>query len=106
MLCHLIFLYKVCVLLNTSNSVLDFFIEVKSIQIDMSPIPTVPNCEVADVVCPSYCEKIQGVLVVNLQAMFFNFGTGVAIAGQPFGEFFFSVIISYCYDINCRVAFI
>jgi hypothetical protein len=100
------FLYKVCVLLNTSNSVLDFFAEVKSIQIDMSPIPTIPNGNVADVVCPSYGKKIQGVLIVNLQAMFFNFGTGIAIVGQPFGEFFFSVIISYCYDINCCGAFV
>jgi hypothetical protein len=105
-LCHLIFLYKVCVLLNTADSIPDFFTEVKSIQIDMSPIPTVPNGNVADVVCPSYGEKIQGVLIVNLQAMFFNFGTGIAIVGQPFGEFFFSVIISYCYDINCRGAFV
>ena len=93
-------------LLNTSNSVLDFFTEVKSIQIDMSPIPTVPNGNVADVVCPSYCKKIQGVLIIYLQTMIFNFGTGIAIAGQPLGELFFSVIISYCYDINCRGAFV
>jgi hypothetical protein len=106
MLCHLIFLYKVCVLLNTSSSIPDFFTEVKSIQIDMSPIPTIPNGNVADVVCPSYCEKIQCVLIVNLEAVLFNFGAGIAIAGQPLGEFFFSVIISYCYDINCCVAFI
>jgi hypothetical protein len=72
----------------------------------MSPIPTVPNGNVADVVCPSDGKKIQGVLIVNLQSMFFNFGTGVAISGQPFGEFFFSVIISYCYDINCRGTFV
>jgi hypothetical protein len=106
MLCHLIFLYKVCVLLNTSNSILDFFAEVKSIQIDMSPIPTIPDSHIADIVCPSYCKKIQCVLIVNLEAMLFDFGAGIAIAGQPLGEFFFSVIISYCYDINCRVAFI
>jgi hypothetical protein len=106
MLCHLIFLYKVCVLLNTANSIPDFFTEVKSIQIDMSPIPTVPNGNVADVVGPSYGKKIQGVLVINLQAMVFDFGTGIAIAGQPLVEFFFSVIISYCYDINCRGAFV
>ena len=72
----------------------------------MSPIPTIPNGNVADVVCPSYGKKIQGVLIVNLQSMVFNFGTGIAVAGQPLVEFFFSVIISYCYDINCRGTFV
>jgi hypothetical protein len=38
--------------------------------------------------------------------MILNFGTGIAIAGQPLVEFFFSVIISHCYDINCRGAFV
>ena len=72
----------------------------------MSPIPTVPNCKVADAVSPGYHKKVQGVLIVNLETMLLNSGTRIWFGVYPFGEFAFGIIISQCYDIKCGIAFV
>jgi hypothetical protein len=72
----------------------------------MSPIPAVPNCEVADTVSPGYHKKVQCVLIVNLETMLLNSGTGSGMRVYPFGEFAFGIIISQCYDIKCSVALV
>ena len=72
----------------------------------MSPIPTVPNCKVADAVSPGYHKKVQGVLIVNLETMLLNSGTRIWFGVYPFGEFAFGIIISQCYDIKCSVALV
>ena len=72
----------------------------------MSPIPTVPYGHIGNAVLPADCEKIQSVLIVNLETMLLNFGTRAGIGVYPFGEFAFGIIISQCYDIKCSVAFV
>lgn len=72
----------------------------------MSPIPAVPNCQVADAVSPGYHKKVQRVLIVNLETMLLNSGTGIGMRVYPFSEFAFGIIISQCYDIKCGVAFV
>ena len=72
----------------------------------MSPIPAVPNCKVAHAVSPRNYKKVQGVLIVNLETMLLNSGTGIGMRVYPSGEFAFGIIISQCYDIKCSVAFV
>ena len=72
----------------------------------MSPIPTVPYGHIGNVVLPADCEKIQSVLIVNLETMLLNASTCMSIASKPFGEFFFGIFVSNCYDIKCNVVII
>jgi hypothetical protein len=81
-------------------------VRVNSIQIDMSPIPTVPHSQIAHAVGPGHYKKIQGILIVDLQAMFLNFGTRVRTALQPFCEFGLGIVVSQCNNIQCYVAFV
>ena len=72
----------------------------------MSPIPAVPNCKVVYAVSPGNYKKVQGVLIVNLETMLLNSGTGIGMRVYPSGEFAFGIIISQCYDIKCGIAFV
>ena len=72
----------------------------------MSPIPAVPNCKVAHAVSPRNYKKVQGVLIVNLETMLLNSGTGIGMRVYPFSEFAFGIIISQCYDIKCGMALV
>jgi hypothetical protein len=72
----------------------------------MSPIPAVPNCKVVYTVSPGYHKKVQCVLIVNLETMLLNSGTGIGLRVYPSCEFAFGIIISQCYDIKCGVAFV
>ena len=73
----------------------------KYLQADMPFGPVVPDIQIGPPMRPSYHKCAQGILIIDIHAVFFHASLTCSIVCGPTGQMFASLWITKCYGIQC-----